>query len=97
MDGSRLRKNRGKTSSLYPLIMTNNATNDNYPKTLLIRNEVGGMIWQVYHVDKLSVANRLADNAHRNGFYGISLEDYDPTHEETFPGWQSECSEEFLL
>lgn len=76
--------------------MQDNTTNGDYPKTLLIRNEVGGMIWQLYHVEKLIEAERLAENATNNGFYGISLEDYQPSAEETFPGWRSECAPEFL-
>jgi hypothetical protein len=61
-----------------------------YPKTLLIRNEEGGLVWQVYHVNNLFEAKWLADNATRNGFECCKLEDYDPTYEETFPGWRDE-------
>ena len=66
----------------------NLTTNNNFPKTLLIRNEVGGFIWQVYHVDKEIEAEKLADNATRNGFNGITLEDYQPNYEETWPDWR---------
>jgi hypothetical protein len=67
-----------------------------FPKTLVIRNHIGGMIWQVYHVDKQTVAERLSSNAFRSGFEAITLEDYTPNLEETFPNWREECSEEFL-
>lgn len=59
-----------------------------YPKTLVIRNHEGGMVWQVYHVEKLIEAERLAGNATRNGFQAITLEDYQPDREETFPDWR---------
>ena len=63
-------------------------TTPDYPKTLFIRNEVGGLIWQVYHVQKELEAKRLSYNAKNNGFYGITLEDYEPDYEETFPHWR---------
>lgn len=66
----------------------NETTNQIYPKTLVIRNEPTGMIWQLYNVNNETEASILASNAKRNGFYGITLEDYDPTHEETFPDWR---------
>lgn len=73
-------------------------TTDIYPKTLLIRNEVGGWIWQVYHVQKLSEARKLAVNATRNGFYGITLEDHQPEYKETFPLWrETEGGKEIIL
>lgn len=59
-----------------------------YPKTLMIRNSPGGMIWQVYHVHNKAEADRLASNANRNGFYGSTLEDYQPNQEETWPDWR---------
>ena len=59
-----------------------------YPKTLIIRNTAGGMIWQVYHVEKEIEASRLSKNARSNGFFRITLEDYQPEHEETFIGWR---------
>jgi len=34
----------------------------NYPKTLMIRNHKGGCIWQVYHVQKQSEADKLSRN-----------------------------------
>jgi hypothetical protein len=32
-------------------MFTDITTNNNYPKTLVIRNHEGGAIWQVYHMD----------------------------------------------
>ena len=65
--------------------MKDNTTNGNYPKTLVIRNEHDGVIWQLYHVQKLNEVENLATNATKNGFNGISLEDYQSEKEETFP------------
>ena len=65
-----------------------NTTNEEYPKTLLIRNTVGGVIWQVYHVEKEIEAQRLSTNANRHGFADRELIDYDTNHEETYPGWR---------
>jgi hypothetical protein len=59
-----------------------------YPKNLIIRNHLGGMIWQVYKVEKYSEADQISANATRNGFEAITLEDYDPKMEETFPDWR---------
>ena len=64
------------------------SSNSNYPKTLIIRNHVGGMVWQVYHVEKEIEAKRLARNATNNGFQAITLEDYKPEIKETFLGWR---------
>jgi hypothetical protein len=61
---------------------------DGFPKTLVIRNEPGGMIWQVYHVQNNSEADLLKSNADRNGFYGVSLEEYQPELKETWPDWR---------
>lgn len=66
----------------------NLTTNSNYPKTLFIRNEPGGMIWQVYHVQAEHEARLLSANALKNGFYGRTLMDYDPEYEETWPDWR---------
>ena len=63
-------------------------SDENYPKTLIIRNEEGGMIWQVYHVEKKIEAERLSANATRNGFQGITLEDYQPDMEQTWKNWR---------
>ena len=67
------------------------STDDNYPKTLLIRNSVGGMIWQIYHVEERIEAVKLSKCANSNGFYGITLEDYQPEHEQTWPDWRDKC------
>ena len=55
---------------------SNISSNENFPKTLIIRNHLGGMIWQVYHVQKLNEAEKLSYNATMNGFEAITLEDY---------------------
>lgn len=67
---------------------TDKSSNENYPKTLLIRNTPDGCVWQLYHVQKQSEAEKLADNATKNGFYGITLEDYQPDYEETWSDWR---------
>lgn len=64
------------------------STNDIYPKTLVIRIYEEGMIWQIYHVKAKYEADQLASNATRNGFHAISLEDYQPNYEETWPDWR---------
>ena len=66
----------------------NFSKNDNYPKTLVIRNHEGGMVWQIYHIEKESEATKLAINATKNGFMAITLEDYQSEQEETFTGWR---------
>lgn len=68
--------------------MRNLSTTDQYPKTLFIYNTLGGMIWQVYHVQSLYEASQLADNAQRNFFLDQTLNDYDDSYEETFPDWR---------
>ena len=60
----------------------------NFPKTLMIRNHEGGMIWQVYHVKNLKEVEWLSGNALKNGFLGSTLENYQPEHEETWPDWR---------
>lgn len=65
---------------------TDNSTKE-FPKTLLIRNNPDGCIWQVYHVNNEQDVENLSTNATNNGFYGITLEDYLPEHEETWPDW----------
>lgn len=65
--------------------------NDVYPKTLLIRNRPGDMIWQVYHVQKQEEAEYLSNNATNNGFYGITLEEHDESYKETWPDWRETC------
>lgn len=59
-----------------------------YPKTLVIRNTIGGLIWQIYHVEAQHEAKILSSNATMNGFQGITLEDYQPEMEETWPDWR---------
>ena len=68
--------------------LINISTSTNFPKTLMIRNTPDGCIWQIYHVQKQSEADKLFANANRNGFWGITLEDYQPEYEETFPDWR---------
>ncbi len=67
---------------------TNLTTTPTFPKTLVIRNESGGMIWQIYHVNNEQEVEILSSNATHNGFFGITLEDYDETAEETWPEWR---------
>jgi hypothetical protein len=67
------------------------SNSNEFPKTLLIRNSVGGMIWQVYHVNNLHEVEVLSKNATNNGFESVTLVDYDISYEETFPDWRSEC------
>ena len=69
--------------------MYRNETNDtNYPKTLIIRNHEGGEVWQIYHVEAEHEAKQISANATRNGFYEITLEDYQPELEQTWPDWR---------
>ena len=65
-----------------------NSTTDKYPKTLLIRNHSGGMIWQLYHVNNKVEADILSWNATNNVFMAIELVDHDDSFEETFEGWR---------
>jgi hypothetical protein len=64
------------------------STTESFPKTLMIRNHDGGMIWQLYHVDSLDDVKKLTSNAQRNGFYGSTLEDHQPENAETWPDWK---------
>ena len=59
-----------------------------FPKTLLIRNEYGGCIWQVYHVQKESEAAKLAERATKLLFEDVTLVDYREDLEETAPNWR---------
>lgn len=68
--------------------MTDSTTNNDYPKTLLIRNTIGGMVWQVYHVEKLVEAERLSTNAQANGFYGQELVDHLLDEPQTWEDWR---------
>lgn len=75
---------------------TNISTKEDYPKTLIIRNHKGGMIWQLYHVQKESEAIKLAANATRNAFEAITLEDYQPNLEETWTDWRETCDKSII-
>lgn len=72
------------------------STNEVYPKTLVIRNHEGGMIWQVYHVQKLSEAQKLSINATINGFEDITIEDHREDFEETWPDWRDNCNPDII-
>jgi hypothetical protein len=71
----------------------NDTTNEKFPKTLEIRNNTGGMIWQIYHVNNLKEAQILSRNSYKNGFMESTLKDYYKI-DETFPNWRNECSKE---
>ena len=75
---------------------TDISTTNDFPKTLMIRNHKGGMIWQIYHVQKESEAKKLESNAYNNGFYGSTLEDYQPNEKETWPDWRETCPKSLL-
>jgi hypothetical protein len=75
----------------------NISTTKNYPKTLVIRNTPDGMIWQIYHIKTERSAQLLANRADQNGFKGITLENHQPEHEETFPNWRNEAGVELRL
>lgn len=68
--------------------MYKDISSGSFPKTLIIRNHLGGMIWQVYHVEKESEADKISSNATSNGFESITLEDYQPEMEQTWPDWR---------
>lgn len=59
-----------------------------FPKTLKIRNTHDGMIWQVYHPDSQQDVDEITKRAHANGFYGITLENYQPEEKETWSDWR---------
>jgi hypothetical protein len=67
---------------------TDISTDEKYPKTLILRNHEGGMIWQIYHVEKQTEAERLAINATNNAFHAITLEDHQPDMKQTWPDWR---------
>jgi hypothetical protein len=73
-------------------MFTDLSNSSEYPKTLVIRNHEGGMIWQVYHVEARREADILSTNATMNGFEAITLEDYQPDMEQTFPDWRNEAT-----
>ena len=70
------------------IMYTDISTREIYPKTLVIRNEYGGMIWQIYHVQAKHEADRISTNATENGFEAITLEDYQSNLKETWPDWR---------
>ena len=72
-------------------MLVDESNSNAFPKTLFIRNSVGGMIWQVYHVQKLKEAEILSHNATMNGFESCILENHNADYEETFPNWRNEC------
>lgn len=72
------------------------STTQEYPKTLMIRNHKGGMIWQVYHVQNKIEADNISRNAHGNGFYGSTLENYQPEVKETWPDWRETAPKELF-
>ena len=74
----------------------NESMTTDYPKTLIIRNHEGGMIWQVYHVKKETEALKLAVNAIGNGFQAITLEDYQKDLQETWPEWREDCDKSII-
>lgn len=69
-------------------MFTDISMDNNYPKTLVIRNHSGGLVWQIYHVQTEKEAEILSSNATANGFEAITLEDYQPELEETWPDWR---------
>lgn len=71
------------------LTMYKNESKDEiYPKTLIVRNHLGGGVWQVYHIQAEHEAKILSDNASGNGFEAITLEDHKPDLKETWPEWR---------
>lgn len=69
-------------------IYTDLTTSKEFPKTLIIRNTPGGMIWQIYHPDTQEDVDNLTSNAYSNGFFGITLEDYNSELKETWEDWR---------
>ena len=67
----------------------NLSTDEVYPKTLVIRNTKGGLIWQVYNVEREKEAILLSINATKNGYECITLVDFDDSLFETYPDWRS--------
>jgi len=72
------------------------STGNSYPKTLVIRNTVGGGIWQVYHVDNAYQALYISKGAMTKGYEGRTLEDYQPDLDDTFPNWRMELARGFV-
>ena len=69
---------------------------NNYPKTLVIRNHEGGAIWQVYHMDNQYQLDDIVNGATKNGFEAITLEDYQEDYEETFPYWRQDVMDSYV-
>ncbi len=59
-----------------------------YPKTLIIRSEMEGAVWQLYHVENFFEAEMIAQNANNNGFEGVTLEDYQSDSQQTWENWR---------
>lgn len=72
-------------------MFTDNSTSTKLPKTLIIRNHLGGMIWQIYHIVEEVEAEVLSATAAKDGFGAITLEDHRPNDAETFPTWRADC------
>ena len=83
-------------TTIIKLMYKNLSTTADYPKTLIIRNHYGGMIWQIYHVQKEIEAIRLAENATKNAFEEITLENYQPNLEETWQDWRETCDKSII-
>jgi hypothetical protein len=73
----------------------NNSQDNVYPKTLLIHNTEGGAVWSVYHIDNAYQLPTLVNGAERNAFMYVTLEDYDPSAEETFPTWKEDMAKDY--
>ena len=67
------------------------------PKQLNIRNQSGGMIWQVYHVLNDQEIDMLEATARINGFYNFEILD-SIENDEIWPNWR-DCPEwtQYLL
>ena len=77
-------------------MFTDITTNNNYPKTLVIRNHEGGAIWQVYHMDNEYQVDDIVKGATNGGFEAITLEDYQEDYEETFPYWRQDVMDKYV-
>ena len=44
----------------------------------------------------INEAYKLSLNAYKNGFYGSTLEDYQPNYKETWEDWRETCSKNIL-
>lgn len=65
---------------------------DKFPKKQLeVRNQRGGMIWQVYHVETEQEIRILTRNATKNVFEDVSVHD-EVDMEESYPGWRDSDS-----